>query len=256
MARGRKSTAKQPPVAKEPPARKVPKNRKAPPPASAGSARASQKSPPSSVVATRAGHPLPGEISSVTSARSPSLTQTSLSLSARSREGEPTQSPWAALPQVVKTPMRGVTEIIAPPSILPILMRSPDHIDVGDPDPSDDDEAEDFDEPDSNNAPGPLAELEKSAITQFLTQNVFPFLKFVGNKSTSLAFSTKSRTLCYQVMNGVNALENGVGHRVWWDLARRHCNQQFNRMRTDRGQAVKNSFNGESATHDTTQRRV
>ena len=83
-----------------------------------------------------------------------------------------------------------------------------------------------------------------SAILAFVSDRLFPHLKFIRDKKAELAYSTAPRTLCHLVVDGTNSMAMPDVERWWNGFCGPLVARTINRLRNDRSQSMKRVFMG------------
>jgi hypothetical protein len=81
------------------------------------------------------------------------------------------------------------------------------------------------------------AKKDETSVIYFFQKNIFPHLKFFGNKEVELAFSKRPATLCNVVMTGCNAWDR-TDNQFWWGSVSKTVARTLCRLRSDRVQAI------------------
>lgn len=85
----------------------------------------------------------------------------------------------------------------------------------------------------------------KTAITQYIAQTIFPHLKFLDNRQFGLGYSVDPKSICSLVM--LQCFRGKSMSQLWWEnKGKKHVRSAMSRVRSDRMQAVKKAFNGKS----------
>ena len=83
----------------------------------------------------------------------------------------------------------------------------------------------------------------QAAVTQFVTQTVFPHLKFLDNDKYSVTYSTDPQSLCQLV--ATHCFRNRTMAPSWWeDHGKRIVRATISRLRSDKMQGIKKALNG------------
>jgi hypothetical protein len=87
--------------------------------------------------------------------------------------------------------------------------------------------------------------VEKTAVHDFVSNNLFPKLKFVRGSGVNMDYSTEPRSICSLVMAGCHQIHSSEG-MVWWGVARKQTVNEIKRLRNDASKTLKRAFLGKN----------
>jgi hypothetical protein len=85
--------------------------------------------------------------------------------------------------------------------------------------------------------------VEKTAVHDFVSNYLFPKLKFVRGSGLNMDYSTEDRSICALVMNGCHQAHSTEGI-IWWGIARKQTIKEIKRLRNDASKNLKTAFLG------------
>ncbi len=85
--------------------------------------------------------------------------------------------------------------------------------------------------------------MEKTAVHDFVTNYLFPRLKFMRGTGVNLEYSTEKKSICGLVMAGCHQEHSTDGMR-WWGTAKKQTINEIKRLRNDASKNLKISFLG------------
>jgi hypothetical protein len=85
--------------------------------------------------------------------------------------------------------------------------------------------------------------IEKTAVHDFVTNYLFPWLKFLRGAGVSLEYSTETKSICGLVMAGCHQKHSTEGMR-WWGTAKKQTINEIKRLRNNASKNLKISFLG------------
>jgi hypothetical protein len=87
--------------------------------------------------------------------------------------------------------------------------------------------------------------VEKTAVHDFVSNYLFPKLKFVRGSGVNMDYSTEPRSICSLVMAGCHQIHSSEG-MVWWGVARKQTINEIKRLRNDASKTLKRAFLGKN----------
>jgi hypothetical protein len=87
--------------------------------------------------------------------------------------------------------------------------------------------------------------VEKTAVHDFVSNYLFPKLKFVRGSGVNMDYSTEPRSICSLVMAGCHQIHSSEG-MVWWGFARKQTVNEIKRLRNDASKTLKRAFLGKN----------
>ena len=111
----------------------------------------------------------------------------------------------------------------------------------------------------SNNAPKAIwnsienqmkeVKMEKTAVHDFVSNYLFPKLKFLRGAGINLEYSSEAKSICGLVMAGCHQ-EHSTEGMMWWGTAKKQTINEIKRLRNDASKNLKISFLGKFITWD------
>ena len=86
-------------------------------------------------------------------------------------------------------------------------------------------------------------EADRKTVTDFVSDHLYPKVKFVGNKAADLAYNEDKRRICGYVLNGCNMMIH-PGRMKWWNTAKKWVNAEIRRLRSASNTAIRNEYFG------------
>ena len=85
--------------------------------------------------------------------------------------------------------------------------------------------------------------VEKTAVHDFVSNFLFPKLKFLRGAGINMEYSTETKSICGLVMAGCHQAHSTEGMR-WWGTAKKQTINEIKRLRNDASKNLKISFLG------------
>ena len=89
--------------------------------------------------------------------------------------------------------------------------------------------------------------IEKTAVHDFVSNYLFPKLKFLRGAGINLEYSSEAKSICGLVMAGCHQ-EHSTDGMMWWGTAKKQTINEIKRLRNDASKNLKISFLGKLLT--------